>query len=204
MRHRHGPRRPPRRPRLCPAREIQTETASGGRITGAQQRASRPAPTATRQPASHHRGARHLRDLAAAAPPTPSEIGPPSPPGEAPPGPRGLIVDLEPLPVTSCDHRHYRRPRPQPSPSPPGGNTRRGMRLSALPPRRGPLSTSSTPLPGRTAAPRAGAMLGLAAVIITTRSSTPAGEWSSTSPATAPGPAPPAAEYATGPTTYPI
>ncbi len=27
--------------------------------------------------------------------------------GPGPPGPPGLIVDLEPLPVTSCDHRHY-------------------------------------------------------------------------------------------------
>ena len=36
-----------------------------------------------------------------------SEIGPPRSPGPpGPPGPPGLTVDLEPLPVTSCDHRH--------------------------------------------------------------------------------------------------
>ena len=135
MRHRHRPRRPPRRPRLRPAREIQTETASGGRTTGAQQRASRPAPTATRQPASHHRGATHggtqLRDLAAAA--THPQRNRPARPARpdrrsgTPPG-----HQLRPPPL-------QRRPRPQPPPPPPGGNTRRRMRLSALPPRRGPL-----------------------------------------------------------------
>ena len=131
MHHRHRPRRPSRRPRLRPAREIQTETASGGRITGAQQRASRPAPTATRQPASHHRGARHLRDLAAAAT-HPQRNRPARAAGldrgsGTPPG-----HQLRPPPL-------QRRPRPQPPPPPPGGNTRRGMRLSALPPRRSPL-----------------------------------------------------------------
>ena len=37
--------------------------------------------------------------------PTLSETGPPGAPGL--PGLPGLTVDLEPLPVTSCDHRHY-------------------------------------------------------------------------------------------------
>src|SRR5450631_321554 len=56
-----------------------------------------------------------------------------------------------------------------------------------------PAAISSTPLPGRTAASRARATLGPAVVITTTLSRHPAGEWSNTSPATAPGPPPRAA-----------
>ena len=194
MHHRHRPRRPPRRPRLRPAREIQTETASGGRITGAQQRASRPTPTATRQPASHHRDVRHLRDLAAAAP-HPRRNRPAWAVGRAgPAGPAGLDRgsgtppghQLRPPPL-------QRPPRPQPPPPPPGGNTRRGVRLSALPPRRGPLRLRAHYRVRKWRRRPARAMRGPAAVITTTRNSTRAGEWSSTSPATAPGPPPRAA-----------
>ena len=192
MRHRHRPRRPPRRPRLRPAREIQTETASGGRITGAQQRATRPAPTATRQPASHHRGARHLRDLAAAAT-HPQRNRPARAAGGRPAGPAGLDRgsgtppghQLRPSPL-------QRRPRPQP-------------RLRHLveirdgecdyPPCRRAAArcdfehTIAWEDGGATCSCNAGPRCRHHHH----QKQHPAGEWSSTSPATAPGPPPPAA-----------
>jgi len=56
-----------------------------------------------------------------------------------------------------------------------------------------PAAISSTPLPGRTAASPARATPGPAVVTIITRNSTPAGDSTSLSPASAPGPPPPAA-----------
>ena len=61
---------------------------------------------------------------------------------------------------------------------------------AAAPP---PAATSSTPLPGRTAPPRARVMPGPAVVTTTTRSKLTAGSSSRTGPVTTPGPPPPGA-----------
>ena len=94
---------------------------------------------ATRQPASTT-GAPGTYGTWRLQVPTLSEIGPP--------GPRGLIVDLEPLPVTSCDHRHYATattPAPASATWWKYATENATIRPAAAPQ---PAVISSTPLPG--------------------------------------------------------
>ena len=135
MHHRHRSRRPSRRPRLRPAREIQTETASEAGLTGAQQRASLPAPTATPpgSPPPPTTGLPGPTGTWRLQLPTLSETGPPGPshtctwiwnPSRSP-----AATTATTAPATT----------PAPASATWWKDALRRMRLSALPPRRSPL-----------------------------------------------------------------
>jgi hypothetical protein len=97
-------RKPPRRTQPPDAGE--RPPGSSTRRTGHRSRPPGQSPLGTAGPSSGYGTWRlQLPTLTGTGPP-----GPPGPPGphgpHGPPGPPDLAVDLEPLPVTSCDHRH--------------------------------------------------------------------------------------------------